>query len=196
MTRLRRLSDVRGQGLVEFAVTLPVLLIVAFGVIEVGYALLDHHVVTKLAREGSNLISRDTSLQDAVTAMKSMSTRPVDFNQDARMIFSVIRRVATVGSNNYDKDILYQRHEYGSLGGVSSALTTLGNGNFQGAPDYVAVNSDNDTNLQITNLPANLVVPLGGMIYVTEIYSKHPLITPFDSFGVTVPNMLYSIAYF
>jgi hypothetical protein len=34
------------------------------------------------------------------------------------------------------------------------------------------------------------------MLYVTEIYTKHPLITPLDRFGVNVPPILYSIAYF
>jgi hypothetical protein len=192
----RRVSATSGQGLVEFALTLPVMLVVALGVIEVSYALLDQHVVTKLAREGSNLISRDTSIQDAVTALKSMSTRPVDFTTDAKVIFSVIMRVPTVGATNFNKDVLRQRHEYGNLAGVQSTLQTVGNGAFRGAPDYEAVNSDNDANLQITNMPANLVVPLGGMIYVTEVYTKHPLITPFDKWGITVPTTLYSIAFF
>ncbi len=197
MTALRdRVVRDAGQGLVEFALTLPVLIIVAFGVIEVSYVLLDQHVVTKLAREGSNLISRDTSIEDAVTAMKNMSTRPVDFSKDARMIFSVVRKVATLNVANSNKEILYQRHEYGSLGGVQSALKTVGNGAFRGAPDYEAVNADNDANLQITNLPANLVIAPGGTVYITEIYSAHPLITPFDKWGVTVPTKLYSIAYF
>ena len=44
---------------------MPLVLVLVLGVIEVGYALLDQHVVTKLTREGSNLISRDTSLADA-----------------------------------------------------------------------------------------------------------------------------------
>jgi hypothetical protein len=197
LTALRdRVVRDAGQGLVEFALTLPVLIIVAFGVIEVSYVLLDQHVVTKLAREGSNLISRDTSIEDAVTAMKNMSTRPVDFSKDARMIFSVVRKVATLNVANSNKEILYQRHEYGSLGGVQSALKTVGNGAFRGAPDYEAVNADNDANLQITNLPANLVIAPGGTVYITEIYSAHPLITPFDKWGVTVPTKLYSIAYF
>ena len=34
------------------------------------------------------------------------------------------------------------------------------------------------------------------MLYVTEIYTRHPLITPFDRFGIPVPQTLYSIAYF
>ena len=34
------------------------------------------------------------------------------------------------------------------------------------------------------------------MIYVTEIYTKHALITPWDRFGFKLPETLYSIAYF
>ena len=105
MTSLRqRARDARGQTLVEFAMVLPLVLVLALGVIEVGYALLDQHVVTKLTREGSNLISRDTSLQDAGTALRSMSTRPVDFATSSTVIFSVIKKVATVGRSNYNKE--------------------------------------------------------------------------------------------
>ena len=71
----QRARDDRGQALLEFAVCLPLVLVLALGVIEVSYGLLDQHVVTKLSREGANLISRDTALQDALTAMKTMTTR-------------------------------------------------------------------------------------------------------------------------
>jgi Flp pilus assembly protein TadG len=183
-----------GQSLLEFAVILPLVLVLVLGIIEVGYALLDQHVVTKLTREGSNLISRDASLQDAVTALKNMSSRPVNFNDgSSKVIFSVIKKVSTVGASNYNRDILYQRAEYGTLA-ASSALVG-GNGSFGAAPEYQANNSDNDTNLQLSNLPANLTT-LGGMLYVTEIYTRHLLITPFDRLGISVPSTLYSVAYF
>ncbi len=190
-----RLSRADGQGLVEFALVLPVLMVLVLGIIEVGYALLDQQVVTKLTREGSNLISRDVTLQDAATAMKSMRTRPVDFDNGSRLILSVIKKVATVGTPNYDKVILYQRYEYGTLS-AQSTMTTRGPAAFGGAPNYEAPNSDSNTNLQITNLPASLVVVSGGMAYVTEVYTTHNLITPLTQFGITVPNKLYSIAYF
>lgn len=195
-----RLLRTEGQALVEFALVTPLVLTLVLGVVEISYGLLDQHVVTKLAREGSNLISRDASLTDAATAMRNMSTRPVDFVNapaNSKLIFSVIKRGATTGSTNYNKDILYQRYEYGGLS-VSSKLTTagsLGSGTFP-APDYIAVNSDSNASLRLTNLPAGLLVNPGGLIYVTEVYSKHTLITPFDHFGVTVPDTLYSIAYF
>ena len=62
-----RLSDPRGQSLIEFTMFLPLALVLCFGMIELGYALLDQHVVSKLTREGSNLISRYTTIEDAST---------------------------------------------------------------------------------------------------------------------------------
>ena len=52
----QRLASARGQSLLEFALIMPLILVVALGVVEVGYALLDQHVITKLTREGSNLL--------------------------------------------------------------------------------------------------------------------------------------------
>lgn len=189
----RKLSCTSGQAVLEFALVVPLVLVLVLGVIEVSYALLDQHIVAKLSREGSNLISRDTSLADAATAMRMMSSRPVNFTDgSSKVIFSVVKNVGTVGASNYGKPVLYARFEYGSMSG-SSTLNNSG-GTFGSAPDYEAVNSDNDTSLQITNLPATMSV--GGMLYVTEIYTRHPLITPFDRFGISVPQTLYSIAYF
>ena len=133
-----RFREPRGQSLVEFAVVLPLLIVLGFGVAEVGYLLLDHHVVSKLSREGSNLISRNTTLEDATTTMRELSSRPVDFSTRSKVIFSVLKKGATSGTGNYDRIFLYQRAEYGSLS-ATSALSTAGGGSFNGPPDYQAV---------------------------------------------------------
>jgi TadE-like protein len=185
----------RGQSIIEFAIMMPLICVLALGVIEMGWALLDAHIVTRLAREGSNLTSRDTSLQDAGSAMVGMATRPVDFNAGSKVILSVVRNVATIGAANYNKPVLYQRYEYGSFPAVSKLIIS-GSGSFGPAPEYQAINSDSNTGLQMTNLPPTVGTTLGGMVYVTEIYSPHSLITPFNNFGFTMPTSLYSIAYF
>jgi TadE-like protein len=193
----RRLSTLRsssGQSLLEFALLSPLMIALSLGVVEVSYALLDQNVVTRLTREGSNLISRDTSMTAAGITLSSMSSRPVNFNNgNSKVIFSVILRVPTTGAANFGKDILFQRYELGTLP-QTSTLTMQGSGSFP-APDYQAVNSDTNTGLQITNLAPNLLTN-GGLLYVTEIYTKHPLITPLDKFGISLPTTLYSIAYF
>ena len=186
----------RGQSLVEFALLLPILLVLSLGVSEMGYALLDQHVVTKLTREGSNLISRDTTIQDAETALTGMASRPVNFAGGSKVIFSVLKNVGTVGAANYNQVVLYQRHSYGSVPFSSPSALTASGGSFGGAPDYQAANSDNDTSLRVSGLPNSVAVPLGGMLYVTEIYSSHTLLTPLANFGISLPTQLYSIAYF
>jgi len=196
MSMRLRLRGAAGNGLIEFAIVLPLIIVLVLGVVEVSYALLDQHIVTKLTREGSNLISRDTDLPTAATALRNMATPPVNFdNGSSKVIFSVIRNVSKTGAANYNKSILYARYEYGSLSG-SSQLTTAGNGAFGGGnlPGYQASDPNGDTNLRLTNMP--VAVPLGGWLYVTEIYTKHDPITPFDQFGVTLPRTLYSVAIF
>jgi hypothetical protein len=194
--RLWKIGCPKGQSLVEFALTMPLFLLLGLGIIEIGYALYDQHVITKLTREGSNLISRDTTLQDAGTAMNSMANAPVDFTtSNSKLIFSVLKRVSNPSAANYNQVILYQRSQLGSFS-AQSVLSTAGAGSFGAAPDYIANNSDNDTNLRVTNVPASLVINLGQMAYVTEIYSQHNLITPFNRIGMSVPTTLYSIAYF
>ena len=193
---LRRISrGEEGQSMVEMAFILPILVVTALAVVEVSYALLDQHIVSKLSREGSNLISRDVALADAGTAMRTMTTRPVNFDVGSRLVFSVLKKVATGGSANFDRIVLYQRYEMGALA-ASSAIRTSGNGSFGAGPDYIAVNSDNDARLRVVGLPGNIDLTRGNLLYVTEVFTRHPLITPVDRFGISVPDTLYSIAYF
>lgn len=193
----RPLLSTDGQGVIELALVLPFLLVLALGVVETGYMLLDQHIVVKLTREGSNLISRDTDLQDALTVLRNMSSRPVNFDDgSSRLIFSVVKRGSTSGTANFDRDILYQRYAFGGLTGVQSVLQTAGAGSFGGPPEYVALNSDTNTNLRLVNKPADLVLIQGGLVYVTEVFTNHSHLTPLSQFGLTLPTTLYSIAYF
>jgi hypothetical protein len=192
---VRRRIGESGQTLVEMALVLPVLLLVVLGVVEAGYFMIDHHVVTKLSREGSNLTSRNTTLEDAVTALKSMSVLPVNFDTRSKVILSVLKRGDRVGTVNYDKIYLYQRRAYGVMA-TSSKLMTLGPVAFGGPPDYQAINPDDTAALQVTNVPNNLIVPLGGVMFITELATTHELLTPLANFGFALPTTVYSIAYF
>jgi hypothetical protein len=194
----RGLGQSSGQTLVECALVLPLLLLLALGVVETGYLFIDQHVVTKLSREGANLISRNTTLEDAVNTMKSMTVRPVDFTTRSHVILSVLKRGERVGTANYDKIFLYQRHTHGALSAGSKLRTlgTVGAGSFGGTPDYIAMNADDTAALQVTNVPPDLIVPVGGTLYVTEVFTTHDLLTPLSNFGITFPTSVYSIAYF
>ena len=190
-----RRDSCAGQTMVEMAFVLPVVLVVSLGMVEVSYALLHQQVISRLTREGSNLISRDVSLLDASNALKSMSTKPVDFANGSQLVLTVLKKGSTVGTANYDKIVLYQRYSVGTLG-AASTLATSGPVSLGPAPDFVASNSDTNANLRIVNLPANVDVTRGGLLYVTEVFTQHAALTPLNKFGVTIPATLRSIAYF
>jgi Flp pilus assembly protein TadG len=177
------------------AFVLPITMMVSLGVVEVSYAVLHQHVISRLTREGANLISRDVTLLDASNALKTMSTKPVDFTSGSQLVLSVLKKGSAVGTANYDKIVLYQRYSIGTLG-APSTLTTAGPGSFGPAPDFRANNSDTDANLRITNLPASVDITRGGLLYVAEVFTQHAPLTPLVEFGVTVPPTLRSIAYF
>ena len=111
------------------------------------------------------------------------------------MIFSVIKNVATTGAQQLQQPDSVPALRIRRPRRHRAGLTTRGSRIVRTRPEYQASNSDNDTNLQITNLPPNLV-SLGGMLYVTEIYTTHPRITPLDASASAMPQTLYSIAYF
>jgi hypothetical protein len=192
----RSLAAATGQSLVELALVLPLLVVLVLGVIELSYALLDEHIVTKLSREGANLLSRDASLDDAYSILNAVGQAPVDFGTHSKVIFTVVKHASTTGTSNYDRNIVYQRLERGAGSGTSQVTCAACSGTFGSSPDYTAANSDNNTALQVTGGLANTSLSLGSFLYIAEVFTAHPLLTPFDKFGVTVPSQLYSIAYF
>jgi hypothetical protein len=197
---MRRASQIRssqGQTLVEFALVLPLLLLLGLGVIDLSFLMHDQHIVIRLTREGSNLISRNVTISDAATAMRSMVNPPVDLSNDSsKLIFTVLTKYSS-GAND-DRVIVYQRYEIGSLTAASAFITQgpLSSASFGPAPNYIAANPSDDTNLRVTNVPASLALNQDQYVYVTEIYTRHAMITPFKSIGISLPSTLYSIAYF
>ncbi|MFN8007420.1 MAG: TadE/TadG family type IV pilus assembly protein [Terriglobia bacterium] len=185
---------VEGQSVVEFAVVLPLILLLCLGVMELGYALYEDHMIVAMAREGSNLISRTSTIQEAETAMLQAVHAPLDFNQNGRLIFSVVK--LGTGGSNLNLAIISQRRVIGSLAG-NSMLGMPPGASYNGTPDYMAVNADNDTNIRMTgSLPNGYTLSAGQSVYVTEIYTRHNLLTPAANFGITLPTNLYAAAYF
>jgi hypothetical protein len=187
-----RLASGRGQSIVEFAMTLPFIMLVTLGVIEISQALMQQHVTSKIAREGSNMISRETRMVDAGNVLRNMSSNPGTFNTTTKVIFSVLM-LSNSGANN-GQIILYQRYETGNLSLPGSRLN--GSGSFTSANDYTAANPHNTTSLRVTNAPANIIGVPGGLIYVTEVYTSYSTLTPVSNLGLPIPQQLYSVAYF
>lgn len=82
MKRLRQ--DTRGQAMVEFALVLPLLLILLIGVFEFGRAWNVYHAVTDAARLGarSAVVADPVTTQDSVYAIirRALSRAAIDTN--------------------------------------------------------------------------------------------------------------------
>jgi len=126
--------------------------------------------------------------------MVTMSSSPVNFSTNSTLIFSVIECVATVGSSQLRPERAVRALSVRRAPGVERDHDARERIVRQRA-GLPGGQLRQRHKLQITNLPANLNVT-GGMLYVTEIYTTHTLITPLNRFGIAVPTQLYSIAYF
>ena len=70
---LRRLSD-RGAAAVEFALVLPLLLLILFGIIDFGRALNTQITLTQAAREGARVAALGQSTANVVTRTQTSAT--------------------------------------------------------------------------------------------------------------------------
>ena len=64
---MKRLRLQAGSNLVEFALVLPLLLVLVFGIVDFGLALFDKAVITNAAREGARagMVYREPRMTDA-----------------------------------------------------------------------------------------------------------------------------------
>ena len=178
-----------GQALFEFGVTLPILMALVLGVIEFGYALFQVQLVTSMAREGSNLIARQVTIDDAEAALGAMSGL-VRFDANSTRIFSVVR--LGVGGANNNVPIIVQRHSVGAFA-ASSVLGDPPQSAYQGSPDYTAYEPDIDDSIRVSGvLPNGLTLTPGESVYVTEVFTQRTSIVPF----LPLPATLRAAAYF
>jgi len=178
-----------GQSLAEFGITLPILIALVLGVIELGYALFQTQLVTSMAREGSNLIARQVTINDAEAALQTMSGL-VRFDANSTLILSVVR--LGVGGTNANVPIIVQRHSVGAFA-ASSVLGDPPQSAYQGSPDYNAYDPDNDGSIRVSGaLPNGLTLTPGESVYLTEVFTQRTSIVPF----LPLPATLRAAAYF
>jgi hypothetical protein len=91
----------RGIAAVEFALLLPMLLLLLFGMIDAARALQANIIVVNISREGANLVARggtqlETGSQDIIYALMA-SAPPLDVNQQGQIYITRVMGVVTGG---------------------------------------------------------------------------------------------------
>jgi hypothetical protein len=168
----RRRRSERGQALLEFTACFLVLLAMVFGLVDISRILHDKQVMSGLTRQGSNLASRGTSLQQTVSALVTQGSS-LDLGTEGRVIVTSVAE----GSNG-SPEIKAQAE---STGGIP-VTSIVGSG----AGKSATVPSG-----------ANSVLKQGQTIYVTEVFYSFRTVTPIGSIlKMALPFTLYESAYF
>lgn len=68
---IQRLRSRRGQGLAELVLSIPLLLVIALGILEVSRMIETVYVMSTLTREGANVAARGASLAQASQVTRS-----------------------------------------------------------------------------------------------------------------------------
>ncbi len=164
-------GDERGQALVEFVFCSLMLLVLVFGLIDFSRAIHDKQLMSGLTRQGSNLASRGTSLQDTVSALVTQGNS-LDVGTQGKIILTSVANVNGVAK------VTGQAESVGGITVTSRVGTGMG---------------------QPASLPAtaNLVLQKGQTIYVTEVFYSFQMVTPVGNLlKLALPSTLYAAAYF
>jgi Flp pilus assembly protein TadG len=95
LTRAGRFAGEAGSELVEFALALPILLLVVGGILDFGLLFQRYEVITNAAREGARLSALSTYTQADVQARVQSYIRSANLNA-AQATITAVRTTVTV----------------------------------------------------------------------------------------------------
>jgi Flp pilus assembly protein TadG len=167
--RTRSRTQLRGGAVVELGISLFFLLLMVFGIVDFGRALLYRHALTSMTREAANLESRGTPMDVTLQSIIANSGA-ADLEHNGCVILSAV-----------------ERDQRGDL----RILRQLSGGSL---PSTSRVGSRSSTQVVLPNDG----IPLRGQtLYVAEIFVKFEPKTPIGGLlGVRLPPVLYDVAYF
>jgi Flp pilus assembly protein TadG len=167
-----------GQAMVEFAFVVPLLLILVCGAIDFGRALNDMQIMADLTRQGSNLASRGTPLNESTAAVVSGESG-LDLVHEGEVIITSV----TNESGSYK----ITGQDSSTTDGLTKLSVTSKIGTGVGNP---------------ATLPAaaQSAIPQSGQtLFVTEVFYTFSPATPvgaLTSSVISLPTTLYDTAYF
>jgi hypothetical protein len=172
----RGVHDMRGSALVELALAMPLLMILVFGVIDLGQAVNTRMILTNVCREGGSIGCRQDPLQSTLPDLLVSSAAPLALNgADGRVIVTRITSGTSAASPNPRVTAQYQRGGLGVTGSTAPGATQLG----LSGPVYAHLVYDADQGIaDLTN------------VTVVEVWFKYRPITPLSNFlpGLLTPD--------
>jgi hypothetical protein len=202
----------RGAGIaaVEFALWLPILVLVFAGVVDIARALQANVILVNLSREGANLASRGRlQLSDnaqTIIGQVAASAPPLDMNRRGMIYITRVMGLATSPGATTTRSIVLEQYRWDDVlnnrgyrvsnYGPTSKIWTCGNW-ASGVVGTCAVPSGSTA--PTVSLMSNQLAD-GEVIYVVETFYKFDMVVAPFSMGSSVTNAigpnLYSMTVF
>lgn len=163
----KKKSKEKGIAALELALILPILCVMAFGIIDFGRLIQARLVVTNVSREGGGLASREIMVGNALLAALQASTSPLILQADGRIF---VTRIKAGASRNSPNPVIESQVNSGGLSvssGIRNNLQYFGLS--QALYDHLRFNTTNQTS-DISDLT------------VVEVFYKYRPITPLPNF--------------
>jgi hypothetical protein len=169
-------SKRRGVALIEFALILPVLVILVMGTFDIGRLIQTRIIISNVSREGGSVASRQDVIDTGLTNLLAISGKPLDLaGADGRIY---ITRVAAGVSATLPNPTIETQQSIGSLGigsRIGTGSATLGlPSNLYNHLVFKTANSTSDIS-EVT---------------VVEVAFKYRPVTPLPNFaeGMLLPD--------
>jgi Flp pilus assembly protein TadG len=145
------------------------LVVLVFGMIDFGRAIMVRQILANISREAANLASRGTTLTNALTAVTG-SAQPLDINLNGYVILTVVTKDDSGVAIITDQQ---------AVGGMHTA-------------SHVGTGTGNAATLPNADLPA-----VHQTLVAAEVFYRFLPITPVGKLlGIGTPTQLYDAAYF
>jgi hypothetical protein len=167
-----RLRDNQGASILELVFLLPLLVIMAFGVIDLGRLIHARLVVTNVSREGGSLASRARGGPNLIAMLQSSAT-PFDLVNQGQIYITEIGAEDPTHAPPIVNPYIISRSQNGSLS-VSSSISGAVQGQLQSGLSQTMVD-----HLRVI-LPAT-TADISGVTVVEVFYHYRP-ITPLPQF--------------
>jgi Flp pilus assembly protein TadG len=91
--RLAKLYDVSGQGVVEFALVLPVLVMLALGIFDYSRMIQASNIISNMSREGASLASRTSIAPQEIMNAIASTAQPLSMGTNGAMYITQVTQV-------------------------------------------------------------------------------------------------------
>ncbi len=161
----------RGIAAVELALILPILMMMAFVIIDFGRLIQARLVVTNTAREGGSLASRDIQSAANLITMLQAGASPLDLATDGKIYVWKIK----VGISAKDPDPFIDTTVSTNGGGLSVA-SSIGSGQAN-----LGLSAQLYNHLEFDNSPGKKTADISE-VTVVEVFYRYTPITPISKF--------------